>query len=98
MIAKDIVDNAAIGRGGEKAYDFVRLRTPVENIAKNLDTPGFGENQYGIAVEIPLSFMELARQTEILLQVLKATGQIASLEQTLNQNLRALAGSKNSPT
>ncbi len=38
---------------------------------------------------------ELARQTEILLQVLKATGQIASLEHTLNQNLRALAGSKN---
>jgi hypothetical protein len=32
--------------------------------AKNLDTPGFGENQYGIGVEIPLSFFEIATQSQ----------------------------------
>ena len=38
---------------------------------------------------------EIARQGEILLQILRATGDVANLEKVLNQNLRALAGSKN---
>ena len=37
MIAKDVINNAAIGGGGEKAYNLVRLRPPVKDIAKNLD-------------------------------------------------------------
>lgn len=38
---------------------------------------------------------ELSRQTEILLKVLEATGEVQNLERSLNQNLRALAGAKN---
>ncbi len=38
---------------------------------------------------------DLTRHGEILNQVLQATGQVIGLEQALNQNLRALAGSKN---
>lgn len=38
---------------------------------------------------------EVGRQSEILLKVLDATGQVISLENALNQNLRALAGAKN---
>jgi biopolymer transport protein ExbB/TolQ len=38
---------------------------------------------------------EVGRQSEILLKVLDATGQVISLEKALNQNLRALAGAKN---
>ncbi len=38
---------------------------------------------------------ELARQGDVLLKVVEATGQIAELEKTLNRNLHALAGSKN---
>lgn len=37
---------------------------------------------------------ELVRQGEILLKVVEATGQIAQLEDTLNRNLSALAGSR----
>jgi hypothetical protein len=38
---------------------------------------------------------ELARQGEVLLKVVEATGQIAQLEHTLNRNLQSLAGAKN---
>jgi biopolymer transport protein ExbB/TolQ len=38
---------------------------------------------------------EMTRQGEILTQVLQATGDVIKLEQVLNENLRALAGSKN---
>jgi hypothetical protein len=38
---------------------------------------------------------ELRRHGEILQQALQATGQVMTLEQALNQNLRALAGAKN---
>jgi biopolymer transport protein ExbB/TolQ len=37
---------------------------------------------------------ELARQTEVLLQVVEATGQVTKLENTLNDNLSALAGAQ----
>ncbi len=38
---------------------------------------------------------ELARQGEILLKVVEATGQIAQLEESLNSNLVALSGARN---
>ena len=38
---------------------------------------------------------ELTRQGEILRQVVEATGQVTRLEETLNRNLAALAGSQN---
>ena len=38
---------------------------------------------------------ELVKQGDTLLRVVQATGEVASLEETLNENLRALAGSKN---
>ena len=38
---------------------------------------------------------EMTRQGDILSQVLQATGDVIKLEQVLNENLRALAGSKN---
>jgi len=38
---------------------------------------------------------ELVRQSEIMSKVLEATGTVTSLEQKLNDNLQALAGSKN---
>jgi hypothetical protein len=38
---------------------------------------------------------ELARQGEVLLKVVEATGEVARLEDTLNRNLRSLAGAKN---
>ena len=38
---------------------------------------------------------ELGRQSEIMSRVLEATGTVTSLEQKLNDNLQALAGSKN---
>jgi biopolymer transport protein ExbB/TolQ len=38
---------------------------------------------------------EMTRQSEILAQVLQATGDVIKLEQVLNDNLRALAGAKN---
>ena len=37
---------------------------------------------------------ELVKQTEVLLQVVEATGQVTKLENALNQNLSALAGSQ----
>ena len=37
----------------------------------------------------------MARQAGVLLQVVEATGEVVKLETTLNDNLRALAGSKN---
>ncbi len=42
-----------------------------------------------------LQQQELTKQTEVLLKVVEATGQIAALEQTLNRNLQALSGAKN---
>jgi biopolymer transport protein ExbB/TolQ len=38
---------------------------------------------------------EMVKQGEVLARVLEATGDVMKLEQTLNQNLKALAGSKN---
>jgi biopolymer transport protein ExbB/TolQ len=38
--------------------------------------------------------LELAKQTEVLLQVVQATGQVTKLENTLNENLSALAGAQ----
>lgn len=38
---------------------------------------------------------ELARQGDVLLQVVDATGQVARLEEALNRNLQALAGERN---
>jgi hypothetical protein len=38
--------------------------------------------------------MELSRQTDVLMNVLQATGGIRELEATLNQNLGALVGAK----
>jgi hypothetical protein len=38
---------------------------------------------------------ELAKQAEILLKVVEATGQVARLEDTLNRNLSALGGARN---
>ncbi len=38
---------------------------------------------------------EMAKQGEVMLRVLQATGDIVKLEQVLNQNLSALAGAKN---
>ncbi len=38
---------------------------------------------------------ELAKQSEVLLRVVDATGHVAQLEQTLNRNLTALAGARN---
>ena len=38
---------------------------------------------------------EMARQSELLLQVVKATGDVVQLERVLNENLQALAGAKN---
>lgn len=38
---------------------------------------------------------ELTKQSEVLLKVVEATGQINELEKTLNRNLQALAGAKN---
>ena len=38
---------------------------------------------------------EMARQSEMLSQVVQATGDIVNLEQGLNDNLRALSGAKN---
>ena len=37
---------------------------------------------------------ELTRQTELLLQVVEATGQVTRLEDALNHNLSALGGSQ----
>lgn len=37
--------------------------------------------------------LEIARQGDILLQVVEATGQVTRLEETLNRNLQALSGS-----
>ena len=37
---------------------------------------------------------ELARQSEVLLRVVEATGQVARLEETLNRNLAALTGAQ----
>jgi hypothetical protein len=38
---------------------------------------------------------ELAKQADILLKVVEATGQVARLEETLNRNLSALSGARN---
>jgi hypothetical protein len=38
--------------------------------------------------------VEVAKQTELISKLAQATGEVASLEQVLNQNLNALAGSK----
>jgi biopolymer transport protein ExbB/TolQ len=38
--------------------------------------------------------VEIVRQTEILLQVVEATGQVTKLEDTLNRNLASLAGAE----
>lgn len=38
---------------------------------------------------------ELVKQGDVLLRVLDATAQITTLEQSLNENLRVLAGAKN---
>jgi biopolymer transport protein ExbB/TolQ len=38
---------------------------------------------------------EMSRQSELLAQVVQATGQVIGLERTLNENLKALSGSKN---
>ena len=38
---------------------------------------------------------ELAKQSDVLLKVVEATGHVAQLEQTLNRNLNALAGARN---
>ena len=38
---------------------------------------------------------EMIRQGEVLAEVLRATGEVASLEKSLNQNLSSLAGAKN---
>ena len=38
---------------------------------------------------------ELIRQGELMLQVVQATGQVITLEKSLNDNLKALAGAKN---
>ena len=38
---------------------------------------------------------ELMRQGEIMLQVVEATGEVVQLERVLNENLKALAGSRN---
>ncbi len=45
--------------------------------------------------EVRANQAELSKHSEITLQVLKATGEIMNLEKALNQNLTALAGSKN---
>jgi hypothetical protein len=37
---------------------------------------------------------EMSRQSEVLLQVVQATGNVVTLEQSLNANLKALAGAK----
>ncbi len=37
----------------------------------------------------------MAKQGEIMLSVVQATGDVIKLEKSLNENLRALAGSKN---
>jgi predicted NAD-dependent protein-ADP-ribosyltransferase YbiA (DUF1768 family) len=37
---------------------------------------------------------EMSRQSEVLLQVVQATGDVVTLEQSLNDNLKALAGAK----
>ena len=39
--------------------------------------------------------VELARQGEVMLQVVQATGEVVKLEKALNDNLHALAGAKN---
>ena len=38
---------------------------------------------------------ELIKQGEIMLQVVKATGDVTHLERSLNDNLKALAGAQN---
>ncbi len=38
---------------------------------------------------------ELAKQGDVMLRVIRATGEIVQLEKSLNQNLQALAGAKN---
>ena len=38
---------------------------------------------------------EMSRQSEVLLQVVQATGDVVTLERSLNDNLKALAGAKN---
>jgi biopolymer transport protein ExbB/TolQ len=49
----------------------------------------------GSAEAVAAQQLELVKQGEVLLKIVDATGQVAKVEETLNRNLTALAGSRN---
>jgi hypothetical protein len=53
------------------------------------------ESLQHVAASITQQQSELVRQGEVLLKVVEANDQIARLEETLNRNLKSLAGAKN---